>query len=168
VTPSGRVMTPCGRILASMTTGSDGSAQDHLAQFNDDVRKLASVTAVTAPTPEQLRVLSNEAHEAMTSMIMQVENEWGCGAGMDTLRDKGDVDVLLSDRVAAALRDAADQLEAVQKLPRHHVDAWGEYAVSARDLDAILIADTAPPEADREWPPADDGSDLTWRERNND
>ncbi|MDR6172670.1 hypothetical protein [Curtobacterium sp. SORGH_AS_0776] len=69
--------------------------------------------AMTAP--EQMRALAAEAHDAMSSMITQIEGEWGKGHGIDTLRQQGDEDVLLADRVAAALRDAADQLEAVQE-----------------------------------------------------
>jgi hypothetical protein len=74
---------------------------------------------MTAPTPQQMRALA----DLSTSDYRLRMNE-----------------------VRAALRAAADQLEAVRALERIYVDAWDSYAVPADALDAILTADTAPQE----------------------
>lgn len=69
---------------------TDEDARKHLAQFNEDARKVASVAPMTAPNPEQMRALADRA---------------------EILQEDSDYDYVFVTNVMVALRDAADQLD---------------------------------------------------------
>jgi hypothetical protein len=96
---------------------------------------------MTAPTPKQMRALADEhSQEAAEYELDRTEKQEQPEYGdVYEYEDK----ITWHHNTAAALRAAADQLEAVRALERIYVDAWDSDAVAANALDAILTADTA-------------------------
>ncbi|MCS6570312.1 hypothetical protein NYQ35_16015 [Curtobacterium flaccumfaciens pv. flaccumfaciens] len=105
---------------------------------------------MTALTPQQMRELETDAFAALQESI---------GSGRITMRipadEQRDTDLRIA-KALAALRAAADQIEAVQRVAdSHRSDAETAACIVSVRLDAILTADTAPQEnrmSKCDWP----------------
>lgn len=97
---------------------------------------------MTNVTPQQLRELADEVQRELTGVILAAENEYGF--------DPSHPEQALLDVSVAALRTAADQLDAVRKEAEIWADApVGELVPCLKVGNlflAILTADTAPQE----------------------
>jgi len=92
---------------------------------------------MTALTPQQMRELADEARRELTGVILAAENEYGF--------DPSHPEQALLDVSVAALRTAADQLEAVQAV-LDRAEAENAAHLYPDEFTAILTADTAPQE----------------------
>ncbi|MDK8171773.1 hypothetical protein QP735_04445 [Curtobacterium citreum] len=88
---------------------TDDTAREHLAQFNEDARKLASIPPMTAPTPEQMRALADQPHRYLSAADR-----------IDWMED-----------AATALRAAADEVDRLRGSGRS-AESWFHKAMQAR------------------------------------